>query len=377
MRFLPGLNRRLVIVAALGILVAGLLSVGATTPAAASATWSIVPSPNTGTGDNSLNGVSCISVNSCKALGQDGGGIAQQTLIESWDGTKWSIDPTPSSTTSSNTRLLGVSCASTASCKAVGQYVFNNGIQALIESWDGNTWSVDPSPSLGNNFNLLNGVTCVSSNACTAVGENVYSTLVESWNGTGWSVVLSPNGPNPEGQTAYNIFKGVSCISSSSCKAVGVYDLPGVIRRPFIESWNGTAWKLVSSPLPTNNDRSELLSVSCVSAHTCNAVGANALRSGTSQSLIESWNGTKWAFVTHPNTGFLSGVSCVSAHICTAVGPEIESWNGTKWSIVPSPNTGTDVLSGVSCISASSCKAVGTYLNNVSHSYQTLIESYG
>ena len=366
-RLLPGHNRRLAFGVALGVLVTGLISVEAATPAAA-ATWAIVPSPNPGTANDVLSGVSCApATSSCKAVGFDNSGGSDQTLIESWDGTAWSVDPV----VSPNVHLQGVSCVSATFCKAVGY-----GVDAVIESWNGTAWSVDPTPSLGNNFNLLNGVTCVSSSACTAVGENVYSTLVESWNGTTWSVVPSPNGPNPEGQTAYNIFKGVSCSSSSSCKAVGIYDLPGIIRRPFIESWNGTAWKIVSSPLPMNNDRSELLSVSCVSTHTCYAVGDNQLRSGANQSLIESWNGTRWAFVAHPNIGLLS-VSCVSVHFCTAVGSEIESWNGTKWSIAPSPNTGTGVLNGVSCISASSCKAVGAYLNSASNSSQTLIESYG
>ena len=56
--------------------------------------------------------------------------------------------------------------------------------QTLIESWNGSTWSVTPSPSPGN----LDGVTCMNPNNCVAVGGlntgvGSSQTLIESWNG--------------------------------------------------------------------------------------------------------------------------------------------------------------------------------------------------
>src|SRR2546427_1653613 len=52
---------------------------------AAASTWSIVSSPNVGTGNNYLFGVSCLTSNSCTAVGSYNGGA--QVLIESWNGT--------------------------------------------------------------------------------------------------------------------------------------------------------------------------------------------------------------------------------------------------------------------------------------------------
>ena len=57
-------------------------------------------------------------------------------------------------------------------------------------------WVVVPSPSPGNTIDSLNGVSCVSASSCVAVGSNwkaVAQTLVESWDGSNWTVVASPN----------------------------------------------------------------------------------------------------------------------------------------------------------------------------------------
>jgi hypothetical protein len=55
----------------------------------------------------------------------------------------------------------------------------------------------------------------------------------ESWDGTSWSIVASPN----EG-TGDNALRDASCVSVSSCMAVGWYDDTGHIYEPLIESWN-------------------------------------------------------------------------------------------------------------------------------------------
>ena len=92
--------------------------------------------------------------------------------------------------------------------------------------------------------------------------------------------------------------------------------------------------------------------------------------------------------VPSPNAGTsndqLLSVSCVSANDCVAVGYTYTGsayetltmvWNGSVWSIVTSPNAGTslDELFSVSCVSASDCVAVGfTYTGNAN---QTLVIS--
>ena len=356
--------------------------------------WSLSRSPSKGTNYfSNLNGVSCVSPTSCKAVGTtDAKNVGEQTLIQSWNGSVWSTEPSPS-----GIFLNSVSCASTISCKAVGWLI--NGtteqMQTLIESWNGRVWSLASSPNIGTGENQLNGVSCLSATSCKAVGYFVNSsfteqTLIESWNGRVWSLSSSPNRIG----TSDNQLNSVSCVSTTSCKAVG-YLWKGSFgsgpEKTLIESWNGSTWSISSSPDngPLNN---QLNAVSCISATSCKAVGYFLNGSGVDKTLIQSWNGTEWsALQSSPNNGtgddLLNSLSCVSITSCKAVGyfvngsgvdkTLIQSWNGTEWSALQSsPNNGTgdNRLYGVSCASVASCKAVGFFGNG---SEPTLIESYG
>ena len=117
--------------------------------------------------------------------------------------------------------------------------------RTLVESWNGTAWSVVPSPIIVPNESAFNGVFCLSAKSCVAVGNysngtgsgssTLSRTLVESWNGIAWSVVA---GPSP----SVAFFYGVSCSSARSCKALGEYANNSGVVRALIESWNGTAW---------------------------------------------------------------------------------------------------------------------------------------
>lgn len=295
----------------------------------------------------------------------------------------WTISPSPNDGT-----LKAVSCVSRTFCKAVG---FNslNGAQTSIESWNGTSWRISASPHSG----TLNAVSCVSASFCTAVGyylngSSVERTLIESWNGSKWKVSTSAN----DG-TSNNLLNGVSCVSKTSCKAVGTYSNVSLGFQTLAESWNGTKWSIVPSASPgLGIGSNELLSVSCVSATSCQAVGDAYYSGQTYETLIESWKSGAWRRVASPNPNngsnidYLYGVSCVSAISCKAVGfydddasvgrSLAESWNGTTWKVSKSPNHGTghNYLNGVSCASKTSCKAVGYY--QPGGSYRTLIESW-
>jgi len=271
----------------------------AATPAGALAGWSIVSSPNHGTATNDLRGVSCASASFCKAVGFYNAGRVHHTLIGSWNGTTWSIDLSPDKGWGNN--VFGVSCASVSSCKAVGFYNAGGVHHTLIESWNGVNWSIDPSPNKGTGYNILDGVSCPPATmSCKAVGYyynislGVTKTLIESWNGTTWSIVPSPNSVSTE-----NILYGVSCHAPDSCQAVG-YNVNSTL----IESWNGTTWSIVPSP-NSGIGINLLLSVSCYpAAITCQAVGEYANASlGAYQTLVESWNGASWSIVPSPNSG--------------------------------------------------------------------------
>ena len=253
--------------------------------------WSLVPSPNPGPGVDIVNellqGVSCISSSFCVAVGHgEGYGLGRhrsQTLIESWDGASWSVAPSPNPGIGNS--LGGVSCVSSSFCVAVGSYAgITFDFRTLVESWDGSTWSVVPSPNpnLGT-YDVLNSVSCVSATYCSAVGEyydgNNEVTLIESWDGSTWSVVPSPN----PGEYR-NTLNGVSCASPTFCVAAGYYGAGP--SQAFIESWDGASWTVVPSPSPGTS--SLLFGVSCASASACVAVGAYVTTDRALRTLIET-----------------------------------------------------------------------------------------
>ena len=117
----------------------------------------------------------------------------QQTLIEHWDGTTWSIVPSPNF--SDVNALYQIAAISASDIWAVG----TASISALIEHWDGTSWSIVSSPSPGSGVKYLNGVTAISSTNVWAGGaaqtgsNGEVQTLIEHWDGTSWNVVPSPN----------------------------------------------------------------------------------------------------------------------------------------------------------------------------------------
>ena len=261
-----------------------------------------------------------------------------QTLVETWNGTSWSITPSPDPNQGSNAGLGCVSCTSSTNCVAVGAYNNSSSVeQTLAETWNGTSWSIVSSPNEGSGQNARTDVSCTSSTICVAVGfyvnsSSVQQTLAETWNGTSWSTVSSPNeGSGP------NELDGVSCTSSTNCVAVGFYtavivvnpDFPPInVIQTLVETWNGTSWSIISSP-NAEAKLDQLLGVSCSSSTSCVAVGFWAV--GTTQTLIEAWNGTSWSLTPSPgfqgNYDTLSDVSCTSSTICVAVGYDETSAN--------------------------------------------------
>jgi hypothetical protein len=153
--------------------------------------WSVLPTPNPGIGGNFLNGVSCVSPDTCTAAGEAFHSNSQTTsLIESWNGSQWSVVPSPSPGVV-QTLVNGVSCAAQNACSAVGSYSTRTATKTLVESWDGSSWSVAPTPNPGVENRALNGVSCASATTCTAAGgffsraQATFRTLIETGTASG------------------------------------------------------------------------------------------------------------------------------------------------------------------------------------------------
>src|SRR5882757_9162764 len=252
--------------------------------------WSIVSSPNTGaTQHNALRGVTCVSASECWAVGYYLSDNAAQTLIERWDGTSWSIVSSPNTSATHYNSLSGVTCVSASECWAVGYYFTGDNFvdQTLIERWDGTSWSIVSSPNTSTTeANVLLGLTCVSPSECWGVGyyygldDLISQTLIERWDGTSWTIVNSPNT-----NTRSNVLLGVTCGSASDCWAVGDYAFTGSVLQTLIERWNGTSWEIVSSPNTSTTQSNLLYGVTCGSTPDCWAVGYYYNASSVAQTL--------------------------------------------------------------------------------------------
>ena len=216
--------------------------------------------------------------------------------------------------------------------------------------------------------------------------------MAEIWNGKHWSITPSPQ--LPLGWTA--ALSGVSCVSPTRCVAVGTSFPPDVAPQTLVEIWNGNHWSIKATPTYGNISGRNLNAVSCVSLTRCFAVGTYGYGTDASQTLIETWDGTRWSVMDSPNypgrptASNLVAVSCVTATGCVAVGYAtwwfgvtsitltagmlLEKWDGTRWSVTPSPEAGTldwNQLAGVSCTSQH-CEAVGFYESGPLETSQTL-----
>jgi hypothetical protein len=92
-------------------------------------------------------GVSCPSPTLCVAVGSAG----RESLAEKWDGTTWSrLSPVRTGGRTNSSGFYHVSCATTAYCVAVG-YRYDARVddsdQTLIEVWNGTAWTVQRSPN--------------------------------------------------------------------------------------------------------------------------------------------------------------------------------------------------------------------------------------
>jgi hypothetical protein len=339
---------------------------------------------------DSLRGVTCVGSTECVAVGYVGFFPAQRTLVEMWDGSAWSIVASPSPGDSSY--LASVACSGPSWCVAVGNQVGARE-QTLVESWSGGAWTVVPTPDPPGYDSALNAVSCTGADRCVAVGQSDLDrndrpptrTLVESWNGSVWSVV-----PSPSPGDSYDNLEGVSCAGPSTCVAVGASAVGLQSARPLQEAWDGTTWTVVPGPVPGGGEGA-LNGVDCTSTSACVAVGGQIDDSGSQTTLVESWNGTAWSLVPSPDPAvgadLLIGVSCAGPASCVATGFSIagdgprrtlvESWNGVVWSVVPSPDAGPldDQLDAVGCADPTTCVAVGEAFTPPGFT-RTLVESW-
>jgi hypothetical protein len=197
--------------------------------------WAVVPSPNPGSTGNFLYGLDAVSPDNVWAVGQRLGDQApDQTLIEHWNGSHWTVVPSP--VFDSASALLDAVTVADGEAWAVGETDDPvQGARPLVERFDDGAWrTVDLPHAAGSRWTDLFGVTAADGTVWAvgtfvdpASGNN--ETLILRGEDDEWTV---SHGPNPG--SGSNILGGIASVGDRLW-AVGTYE-DGGSRLPLIES---------------------------------------------------------------------------------------------------------------------------------------------
>ena len=360
-------------------------------PAHAATAWTIVPSPNASVvplSNNMLTGVSTLAADDAWAVGAwtTTAITTGHSLIEHWNGGAWSVAPSPS-VPGVTTALTAVSAHTRDDVWAVGTVTSGAAAiaQTLIEHWNGQQWSIVPSPNPSTQGCYFTGVAAIAADDVWAAGwfltqnQGALLPLLEHWNGQTWQVVAPPVA------SGSIIVNSIAAVSSTDIWIVGMDETSGN-SRTFIAHWDGQRWSRVPSP-SLGSGPTELFSVVALSGTDAWAVGEFTAVAppgfAPPRALVEHWDGQRWGTVLTPlafgGESHLYGLTALSPSDLWAVGSRVVAssgtlhtltthWNGSTWSTAPSPQRGfkgneNNVLFAAAAVSPSTIWAVGTWIS--------------
>jgi len=221
--------------------------------------WTIVASPTVANGailtaNTALSATDIWVVGTGNSHGQT---LPTHTLILHWDGKGWKAIHHPDPGSGFDV-FTGVAAISPNDVWAIGLFSNeNNGIEIgeeLFEHWNGTSWTVIPSPHPGTQGNTLSTIAAVSPNNVWTVGNtnngnSVTDVLIEQWNGTVWRTIP---GQNPG--TESNFLSAIVALSAHDIWTMGSSsnaasnNTSSQQAQPLIEHWDGTSWSTVASP---------------------------------------------------------------------------------------------------------------------------------
>jgi hypothetical protein len=274
--------------------------------------WTVVRTPNAGPNFNTLFGVAAAGGEAWAVGVHQNDAFQDRALVEVWNGHGWSIADTPQPG-SGRDILFGASAASSNDVWAVGEQQGANGVfGTLAEHWDGRTWSVVPTPDPGSAGNHLDGVYASGPGDVWAVGQQLGGAapdqaLVEHWNGRSWSVVSVP------GVHSSNVLlDGVTATSGGQVWAVGEADSPAGGGQPLIEHYApGAGWQVQDLPaVPDGANWANLYGVA-TDGTTAWVVGTyvDPATDNNNALVLSSVNGAPWTIAGAPDPGSGSNIA--------------------------------------------------------------------
>jgi hypothetical protein len=241
-----------------------------------------------------------------------------RTLVERWDGVRWTIVPSPNPDPDSD-YLNAVKAFASDDVWIAG----TAGAGMATAHFDGVSWTVLPA-SGHDGFNDLDGA---STNDLWAVG--LYG-VVEHWDGVQW---------NPVDTGSDHSYYGVSEESPTDIWAVG-YDPAGESAKSWTSHFDGASWTHIQIPFAGHEPILE--AVAAISPDDAWAVGEDL---AGSPAHTYHWDGVTWTdepfgTITQPTS--LLDVAASSSSDVWSVGsqdlaPLARQWDGSSWSLTHTP----------------------------------------
>jgi hypothetical protein len=268
-------------------------------------TASVVAAPVKGSAGATPDAVSCPAAGWCEVAGSyygipQGAQYPMADTLTGRTGTPVQL-PLPSDAVPSDGEHFGaISCPAIGACVAVGSYGTSTGYSPLVETLANGVWTavVPPVPvTAAGSESELDSLTCSSTSSCTAIGNfsapgPISFGMLDTLAGGKWKSVEAPL-PAAAGQSARSYLSAVSCGSPSSCVAVG-YFISTATGTPENEGLlvTGSAGAWVPSQTaqviggPVGDPFAQLSGDSCPTAGYCVAVGDYAMAASASEGYV-------------------------------------------------------------------------------------------
>jgi hypothetical protein len=202
-----------------------------------------------------------------------------------------------------------VAAISPSNVWAVG-YKGSEGLETLVEHYDGATWR--EVTVAGGSSGELTSVSATGPNDVWAVGSTGSRNLIEHFDGNGWSVR-----PSPQPGSGSSL-ESVSALSPTDAWAVGSKRGFGAQESTFVLHWDGASWRDVATPNPRNtaDATNELRSVVATSKGDVWAVGTFENEQTSfhqDRTLALHWDGVRWSIVGSPTPGATGQLTAVAS----------------------------------------------------------------
>jgi hypothetical protein len=261
------------------------------------------------------------------------------SLIEHWDGHRWSVVSCPNIGW-----LVSVAALAADDVWAIAQ---GTGLGRQALHWDGTVWQAVAGASLMRSHGA-GRVTLVAGRSTDAwaigwgraAAGGKWGPLAVHWDGVSWKRVPSPGvlarkhhstpvslavlGPN----NVWAVGSRTIVLRSSHHKA----------RRPFIEHWNGKAWSAVAAP-SIGKGGIGLAQIAASPDGGLWAVGGADTPPGSwPPAVVMRWDAKEWKILKLPKV-VDAGLTCISAlgrsdvWVGGSYGPVMAHWNGSSWRV--------------------------------------------